>query len=80
MFIDHFAVLAFAQPFLPHDENAIKDGKPALMIYLDNSFSMAQQGTEGELFSESKRKCKTHFTKSPKQHIGYAQFQYYEWN
>ncbi|MBI1837922.1 MAG: BatA domain-containing protein [Flavobacteriia bacterium] len=47
-------VIAFAQPFIPVTNNKSKGGKPVLAIYIDNSFSMAMKGTEGELISEAR--------------------------
>jgi hypothetical protein len=53
-----FAVLAFAQPYLPVNKSTEKGGNPVLAIYIDNSFSMAQKGTEGELISEARETAK----------------------
>jgi len=50
-------IIAFAQPQLPTTKNA-KSGKPALLVYLDNSFSMNAIGTEGTLFSEGRELTK----------------------
>ncbi|MFA7274364.1 MAG: BatA domain-containing protein [Crocinitomicaceae bacterium] len=51
-----FAILAFAQPYIPVSSQTAEGGNPLLAIYLDNSFSMGQKGTEGELISEA-REC-----------------------
>ena len=50
-------IFAFAQPQLQKDARA-NAGKPALLIYLDNSFSMSAIGTEGSLFSEGRELAK----------------------
>ncbi len=50
-------VFAFAQPQRRNDA-AQQAGKPALLIYLDNSFSMSAIGTEGSLFSEGRELAK----------------------
>ena len=50
-------IFAFAQPQLQKDASA-NAGKPALLIYLDNSFSMSAIGTEGSLFSEGRELAK----------------------
>lgn len=47
-------VLAFAQPYLPKNQNAVNTKNPVLAIYLDNSFSMEAIGTNGELLSEGR--------------------------
>lgn len=52
-----FAILAFAQPYIPVTKNA-EGGNPVLAIYVDNSFSMGQKGTEGELISEAREVAK----------------------
>ncbi|MEN9968084.1 MAG: hypothetical protein RIR94_254 [Bacteroidota bacterium] len=50
-------IFAFAQPQRRNDA-AQQAGKPALLIYLDNSFSMSAIGTEGSLFSEGRELAK----------------------
>jgi len=50
-------IFAFAQPQAPKSASA-NAGKPALLIYLDNSFSMSAIGTEGSLFSEGRELAK----------------------
>lgn len=50
-------IFAFAQPQAPKSSSA-NAGKPALLIYLDNSFSMSAIGTEGSLFSEGRELAK----------------------
>lgn len=50
-------IIAFAQP--QFKKGAGKHaGKPALLIYLDNSFSMSAIGTEGSLLSEGRELAK----------------------
>ncbi len=58
MFCLLFAILAFAQPYLPVNEKMTEGGNPVLSIYVDNSFSMGQKGTEGELLSEARESAK----------------------
>ncbi|MGJ8661828.1 MAG: BatA domain-containing protein, partial [Bacteroidota bacterium] len=53
-----FAIVAFAQPYIPVDSKINSGGNPVLAIYLDNSFSMGQKGTEGELISEARESAK----------------------
>lgn len=53
-----FAILAFAQPYLPVSEKLREGGNPLLAIYIDNSFSMGQKGTEGELLSEARESAR----------------------
>ena len=50
-------IFAFAQPQAPKSAS-VNAGKPALVIYLDNSFSMSDIGTEGSLFSEGRELAK----------------------
>jgi hypothetical protein len=47
-------VIAFANPYLPVENEKSTGGKPVIAIYLDNSFSMTAKGTEGELLSEAR--------------------------
>lgn len=55
-------VFAFSQP--ERNTNASKkNGKNAVLIYLDNSFSMSAIGTEGTLFSEGRELAKRIITK-----------------
>src|ERR1700741_1062243 len=51
-------VLAFAQPFLPAENNTIKQGNKAISIYIDNSFSMEAVNKGGYLLDNAKRKAK----------------------
>jgi len=53
-----FAIIAFAQPYIPVSNQKNAGGNPLLAIYLDNSFSMGQKGAEGELLSEARESAK----------------------
>src|SRR5690625_4741442 len=44
-------ILAFAQPFIPHSAEALKEKET--IIYIDNSFSMQQKGEQGELLHQA---------------------------
>ncbi|WP_121665435.1 BatA domain-containing protein [Mesonia aquimarina] len=44
-------ILAFAQPFLPSTTSALQEKEN--LIYLDNSFSMQQKNTQGELLKQN---------------------------
>jgi hypothetical protein len=55
-------VFAFAQP-QSNTGGSKKNGKNAVLIYLDNSFSMSAIGTEGTLFSEGRELAKRIITK-----------------
>jgi hypothetical protein len=48
-------VLAFAQPFIPVANSINPQGTKAISIYIDNSFSMENVGTNGRLLDEAKR-------------------------
>ena len=50
-------IIAFSQPRSKNGEGQ-RSGKPALIIYLDNSFSMTAIGTEGTLLSEGRELAK----------------------
>ena len=50
-------IFAFAQPQIKNGAGQ-HSGKPALLIYLDNSFSMSAIGTEGTLLSEGRELAK----------------------
>ena len=50
-------IFAFAQPQIKNGAGQ-QSGKPALLIYLDNSFSMSAIGTEGNLLSEGRELAK----------------------
>lgn len=58
LFALFFLVLAFAQPFIPvADQNGISTNKTAF-IYIDNSFSMLQEGNNGPLIETAKEKAR----------------------
>src|ERR1041384_1898593 len=44
-----FLVLAFAQPYLPRENGAVRTGEKVVSVYIDNSFSMDAVGTGGTL-------------------------------
>ena len=53
-----FLIITFSQPYLPiKNENQQFSGN-VISIYIDNSFSMSQLGTEGQLLSEAKEQAK----------------------
>ncbi|MDP4953520.1 MAG: BatA and WFA domain-containing protein, partial [Flavobacteriales bacterium] len=51
-------ILAFAQPFIPLDENNKTQGDRAISIYIDNSFSMEGESEEGQLLEVAKNKAR----------------------
>jgi hypothetical protein len=53
-----FLVLAFAQPYLPHDNQKAVSGDNVISVYLDNSFSMQAQLENGILFEEARKRAK----------------------
>ena len=53
-----FLVLAFAQPFLQKDES-VQQGKKAVSIFIDNSYSMASLGQSTNLLEMAKRDAQT---------------------
>lgn len=44
-------ILAFAQPFIPNNENATRERE--IVIFLDNSYSMQAKGNKGPLLTEA---------------------------
>jgi len=50
-------VFAFAQPFIPAKNNLKNNKFQTIAIYVDNSFSMNQIGTNGNLLEEAKNKA-----------------------
>lgn len=50
-----FLVFAFAQPFLPVSDSLKNKNSKAASIYIDNSFSMNNIGTNGQLFNVAKQ-------------------------
>lgn len=53
-----FLVLAFAQPAIPDRHNALRPGQTAVSVYVDNSYSMLQQGTDADLLEQARRKAR----------------------
>jgi hypothetical protein len=51
-------ITAFAQPYIPLQKSTDISSKTVLCIYIDNSFSMEQMGTEGQLLSMAKDEAK----------------------
>lgn len=51
-------VLAFAQPFLPIGQNSKSGGQNMVSIFVDNSFSMNAQGSDGALFEMAKNNAR----------------------
>jgi len=50
-------VLAFAQPFIPSDNSAVRVGKKTVGIYIDNSFSTESESKNGTILEISKNKA-----------------------
>ena len=59
-----FLVLAFAQPY--YNESTSSDASNAVLIHIDNSFSMQAQGVEGELLSEARESARSMIEQSPR--------------
>ncbi|MDX1446328.1 BatA domain-containing protein [Lishizhenia sp.] len=57
-------VLAFAQPYIPLQENVVNNKSSVQGIYIDNSFSMQAMGMQGELLSEAKESAKSIISES----------------
>ncbi len=53
-----FLVFAFAQPYIPIENQQVNGEDEVVGIYLDNSFSMENEGSEGPLFEEAKKKAR----------------------
>lgn len=51
-------VLAFARPYVPQANVKQLKGGRVVSIFVDNSFSMSQQGKEGELFEVARNKAR----------------------
>jgi hypothetical protein len=51
-------VLAFAQPFIPIGQNSKTGGSNVVSVFVDNSFSMNAQGSDGALFEMAKNKAR----------------------
>jgi hypothetical protein len=48
-------VIAFAHPFVPQKNKLLNPGKKYVSVYIDNSFSMNNVGTVGELLQTAKK-------------------------
>jgi hypothetical protein len=53
-----FAVLAFAQPFLPSQHSLVLKGQKAISIFIDNSFSMNGENAEGTMLEDAKNRAR----------------------
>lgn len=53
-----FLVFAFAQPYQPIDNKAIDSSDQIIGLYIDNSFSMDNDGKQGPLIEEAKSKAR----------------------
>jgi hypothetical protein len=53
-----FLVLAFAQPYLPAANSLALKGTKSISIFIDNSFSMNNEGSEGILLESAKNKAR----------------------
>ena len=52
-----FLVLAFAQPYIPLEGQEKKEGKRAISVFVDNSFSMEGEGSSGVLLEIAKNRA-----------------------
>ncbi len=53
-----FLVLAFAQPTLPSKEGNLQSGATVVSVYVDNSFSMENSGSDGSQLEAAKQKAR----------------------
>ncbi len=53
-----FLVFAFAQPFIPQKDTAVKAGQKAVSLYIDNSFSMDAQASDVPLVEKAKQRAR----------------------
>ena len=53
-----FLVLAFAQPTLPSKGQTLHSGSTAVSVYVDNSFSMENSGSDGSQLEIAKQKAR----------------------
>lgn len=53
-----FLVLAFAQPTLPGKGQTLRSGATVVSVYLDNSFSMENSGSDGSQLEAAKQKAR----------------------
>ncbi len=60
-------VLAFSQPYIKQEQNSSKTGEKIYAMYIDNTFSMNDEGTNGiSLLEEAKSKAITFVQSLPK--------------
>lgn len=52
-----FLVLAFAQPFIPTDQE-VKSGQKAVSVFVDNSFSMSAEAADVPLLEKAKQRAR----------------------
>lgn len=53
-----FLVLAFAQPVIPSTRGQLRSGSTVVSLYVDNSFSMANAGSDGSLLDAACEKVR----------------------
>jgi len=53
-----FLVMAFAGPYIPGKDEGVSAAGNVLSIYIDNSFSMNAEGSEGELLEVAKNRAR----------------------
>lgn len=58
-------IFAFAQPYLPVKGISNSHANSVLAIYIDNSFSMSSEGSNGNLLSESKEQARKFIENTP---------------
>jgi hypothetical protein len=52
-----FLVFAFAEPYIPLEDQIAKQGNRFVSIYIDNSFSMEAENEEGRLLEVARNKA-----------------------
>lgn len=52
-----FIILAFAEPYIPLEDQTSTQGKRLISVYLDNSFSMEAENEEGPLLEVARNKA-----------------------
>lgn len=52
-----FIILAFAEPYIPLEDQTAAQGKRLISVYLDNSFSMEAENEEGPLLEVARNKA-----------------------
>jgi len=53
-----FLVFAFAQPFIPADDAEVQQGRKAVSIFIDNSFSMSALSQDVPLIDKAKQRAR----------------------